>query len=126
MPRRIDERGFYTVVEAARLLDVSPVTIWRWIEAGKLPAYRVGSRKLRIKKEDLESVITPARGKEVKAMERAGQHGEPATAAELTRRQALVGRILAKRKERDIAPLTTVDLVRKVREDEEEGRYGVP
>jgi excisionase family DNA binding protein len=52
---------FYTVAQAARLLGVSPATVWRWIVAGKLPAYRVGPRRIRIRKEDLGRVITPAR-----------------------------------------------------------------
>lgn len=62
---RIREREYYTVLEAARLLKVSAATIWRWIEAGKLSAYRVGPKNIRIRREDLESVIQPARAKEV-------------------------------------------------------------
>lgn len=53
------ERPFYTVAEAARMLQVSPSTIWRWIEAERLPAYRVGPRRIRLRKEDLEKVIQP-------------------------------------------------------------------
>jgi len=60
---------YYTVPEAAMRLKVSPSTVWRWIEAEKLPAYRVGPRNIRIKKEDLEAIIRPARAKEV-TMER--------------------------------------------------------
>ncbi len=55
------ERAFYTVPEAALVLDVSPTTIWRWIDAGKLPAFRVGPRRIRIRKEDVEQSIQPAR-----------------------------------------------------------------
>jgi len=46
------ERPYYTVAEAAHLLDVSPATIWQWIEARKLPVYRVGPRRIRIRKGD--------------------------------------------------------------------------
>ncbi|MDP2936986.1 MAG: helix-turn-helix domain-containing protein [Dehalococcoidia bacterium] len=49
--------------EAARLLDVSPATIWRWIDQARLPASRIGPRKIRIWKKDLETVIRPARPK---------------------------------------------------------------
>jgi|GEM_PF-5664238 len=56
------EPPFYTVAEAAHVLDVSPATIWRWIEARKLPAYRVGPRRIRIRKEDLDRVIEPVHG----------------------------------------------------------------
>jgi excisionase family DNA binding protein len=51
------ERSYYTVAEAANQLDVSPATVWRWIEAQILPAYRIGPRRIRIRKEDLAQVI---------------------------------------------------------------------
>ena len=38
------EKDYYTVAEAAAELDVSPSTVWRWITAQQLPAYRVGDR----------------------------------------------------------------------------------
>lgn len=50
-----------TVAEAARLLKVSPSTIWRWINQGQLPAYRVGQRRVRLNKAELARLITPAR-----------------------------------------------------------------
>ncbi len=53
------EEEFYTVAEAARVLQVSHSTVWRWIEARKLPAYRVGHRAIRIRRRDLEEVIRP-------------------------------------------------------------------
>jgi excisionase family DNA binding protein len=59
------EMEYCTVREAARLLKVSPATIWRWIEAGKLRAYRVGPKNIRIGKRDLESMIKPARAREM-------------------------------------------------------------
>lgn len=48
-------RDYYTISEADRLLDVSPATVWRWIAAEKLSAYRVGPRAIRIQKQDLDS-----------------------------------------------------------------------
>ena len=44
---------YYTVEQAARLLQVSHSTVWRWIDAGKLVAYRVGPKAIRIRKQDL-------------------------------------------------------------------------
>ena len=108
---------YYTIPEAARLLEVSPSTIWRWIEADTLPAYRVGPRAIRIKKEDIEGVIQPARKKEV-SMERDRILFQPVSQEELERRQTLVAEILQKSTERSIAPLTTADLVHKAREEE--------
>lgn len=113
---------FCTVVEAARLLNVSAITIWRWIDAKKLPAYRVGPRTIRIRKDDLEGMIRPARAKEV-TMGKERIQIEPATEEELARRKVLVAQIVARRRERVIAPLTSVDLVRKSREEETDS-YG--
>lgn len=54
---------YLTVPEAARVLQVSASTVWRWIASGKLSAYRVGPRKIRVKKEDVLAMVTPV-GKE--------------------------------------------------------------
>ena len=59
---KAQDSEYYTIAEAAKLLGISPSTIWRWIDAQKLPAYQVGPRKSRIKKEDLEAVIRSAQG----------------------------------------------------------------
>lgn len=69
------QREFYTIPEAARLLQVSQATVWRWIQADKLPAYRVGPRRIRIKREELETVIRPARQKEM-SMDKESQRPE--------------------------------------------------
>jgi excisionase family DNA binding protein len=63
-----DGRRFYTVPEAARLLEVSPATLWRWIATRRLPAYRVGPRRIRVRREDLEALIRPARSGEAVGM----------------------------------------------------------
>lgn len=62
---REDDRRFYTVPEAARLLEVSPATLWRWIAMRRLAAYRVGPRHIRVKREDLEALIQPSQGEDV-------------------------------------------------------------
>src|SRR5947209_8725311 len=49
------EDELLTVAEAARLLRVTPHTIYRWISAERLPAVRYSSRVLRIRRRDLES-----------------------------------------------------------------------
>ena len=70
VPTMIDEKGrpFYTVAEAARLLEVSPATLWRWIAMQRLTAYRVGPRRIRVKREDLQALVQPTRGEEVSAV----------------------------------------------------------
>lgn len=74
-----DDRQFYTVPEAARLLQVSQSTLWRWIDAGKLSAYRVGPRRIIIRKQDLEAVVQPVKpGKrEVMTAARKAEEGQP-------------------------------------------------
>ncbi|MBI2906591.1 MAG: helix-turn-helix domain-containing protein [Chloroflexi bacterium] len=52
-----------TIAEAARRLRVSALTIKRWIAQGRLLAYRVGPRQIRIRSEDLPmivSLVTPS------------------------------------------------------------------
>lgn len=58
------ETDLLTVTEAAKRLKVSTITLHRWIKQGIIPSYRVGPRALRIRAEDLESVVRPARGTE--------------------------------------------------------------
>jgi excisionase family DNA binding protein len=54
----LDEE-FLTVTEAATLVRVSPSTIRRWIREGNLPAYRLGPRRVGLKREDLATLVTP-------------------------------------------------------------------
>lgn len=84
MPRTAAERDYLTVPEAAKVLDVSPATVWRWIAAGNLPAFRVGVRAIRIKKQDLDTVIAPALTRKVSIdKERTGSSGEGGTLDDL-------------------------------------------
>jgi excisionase family DNA binding protein len=48
-----------TMREAAELLKVSEVTVARWLKQGRLPAYRVGPRAVRLRREDVERMIEP-------------------------------------------------------------------
>lgn len=50
-----------TVAQAADLLQVNQSTIRRWIREGKLPAYRVGERRLALNVADLDRVVSPVR-----------------------------------------------------------------
>ena len=51
---------FLTVPEVAAQLRVDPVTVRRWISAGRLPAFRVGRGGYRIKVADVEALIGAA------------------------------------------------------------------
>src|SRR5262249_3493954 len=51
---------YYTVEEAAKLLQLHPQTLRRWIREGKLPAKRDG-KQVRLRWEDLERAVRPVR-----------------------------------------------------------------
>ena len=62
-----------TVADAAAYLKLSKATIRRWIDRGELPAYRVGPRRVRLKRSDVEGVATPRRRDEPDAIVVEGQ-----------------------------------------------------
>ena len=64
---------YLTVREAARQLLVHPTTIRRWIDQGRLPAFRLGEKRIGIKSSDLARLVVP----------RSGRPGEPKDQARL-------------------------------------------
>ncbi len=50
---------FLTIEAAADALDVHPRTLRRRISEGRLKAYRVGPRQIRIKVADLDALLAP-------------------------------------------------------------------
>ena len=54
---RYDE--LLTIKEAAALLKVSTMTLSRWIKQGRLTRYRVGARAVRLRRNDVEALLTP-------------------------------------------------------------------
>jgi excisionase family DNA binding protein len=54
----LDEE-YVTVAEAATLLHVAPSTVRRWIREGEVPAYRIGRRRVALKRSDLTTLIRP-------------------------------------------------------------------
>jgi len=66
MPTDLD---LLTLAEAARMLKVSTVTLRRWIKQGRLPAYHVGPRKVRIRRSDLTKAFSPTYQEEVSAVQ---------------------------------------------------------
>ena len=53
-------QGFYTVKEVMKLLKLSRLTIYRYIEAKKLKTYKFWLEH-RIKKEDLENFLNQSK-----------------------------------------------------------------
>lgn len=48
---------YYTIEEVAKTLKVAYLTVYRWIQDGKLKAYKAG-KQYRINKTDLDRFIT--------------------------------------------------------------------
>ncbi|MFA6533174.1 MAG: helix-turn-helix domain-containing protein [Patescibacteria group bacterium] len=57
-----DKKDFYLVEELADDLRVSKMTIYRYIKAGKLKAFKIG-KEFRIKKEDFDKFLNKAKTK---------------------------------------------------------------
>ena len=53
---------YYTIEEVAKMLKVAYLTVYRWIQDGKLVAFKAG-KQYRVKKEDLDSFVTSYKGK---------------------------------------------------------------
>ena len=56
------EEKYYTIEEVAEMLKVVYLTVYRWIQDGKLKAYKAG-KQYRINKSDLDGFITSYEGK---------------------------------------------------------------
>lgn len=50
------EEQFYTVSQVARMIQVSPSTIWRWIKEGRLSSVKIGDAR-RIRSRDLQNLL---------------------------------------------------------------------
>lgn len=47
---------YYTIEEVAKMLKVAYLTVYRWIQSGKLTAYKAG-KQYRIEKVDLDKFM---------------------------------------------------------------------
>jgi putative molybdopterin biosynthesis protein len=54
------EETYFTVEEVAERLKVSNMTVYRWIKAGNLAAYKIGG-EFRITERDIESFLESRR-----------------------------------------------------------------
>lgn len=55
-------QAIISVSDAAAMTGVCSKTIRRWIADGRLPAYRVGPKLIRVDIDDLAALLTPVAG----------------------------------------------------------------
>lgn len=51
---------YYSIEEVSRMLKVAYLTVYRWVRAGKLVAYKAG-KQYRVTKSDLKSFMAKVR-----------------------------------------------------------------
>ena len=51
---------YYSIEDTATMLKVAYLTVYRWIQSGKLPAYKAG-KQYRIKEADLNKFVEKVR-----------------------------------------------------------------
>lgn len=51
-----DKIQFYTVKEICEILKIKPLTVYRWLKAGKLKALKIG-KNYRIENQEFERFI---------------------------------------------------------------------
>jgi excisionase family DNA binding protein len=61
--RHLLSEPYLTVAQAAEQLSVHPSTIRRWIDQGRLPAYRIGEKRIGLKPPDLARLVAPRPGR---------------------------------------------------------------
>jgi excisionase family DNA binding protein len=52
-------RRLVGITQASKYADVHPITIRRWVAAGRVPAYRAGPRLLKIDLNELDAMLRP-------------------------------------------------------------------
>jgi len=50
------DEQYYTIEEVAKILKVAYLTVYRWIQGGKLPSVKAG-KQYRVKKNDLDTFL---------------------------------------------------------------------
>ena len=59
MQENESKETYCTIREVADELRVAESTVWRWVDRGLVPAYRLPGRRIRIKKSDVEKAMIP-------------------------------------------------------------------
>jgi excisionase family DNA binding protein len=99
--------GYLTVAEAASLLRVAPSTIRRWIREGDVPAYRLGRRRVALRRHDLSLLVKPVRVDEALSRDTADDESERIKSRTLTPEEVERGLAAMDRAERHAKELLT-------------------
>ncbi|WP_425298086.1 helix-turn-helix domain-containing protein [Nocardia brasiliensis] len=54
-------RNLVSVPRAAEMIGISTKTLRRWIDADKVPAYRVGEHSIRVDRDEVLALVRPLR-----------------------------------------------------------------
>jgi excisionase family DNA binding protein len=60
-------RRLVGITQASEYADVHPITLRRWVAAGRVPAYRAGPRLLKVDLNELDAMLKPIPTSEVGA-----------------------------------------------------------
>lgn len=52
----METEKYYSIAEVSKLLKVAYLTVYRWVRAKKLTAYKAG-KQYRVKKDDLDNFM---------------------------------------------------------------------
>jgi len=53
---------YYSIEEVSKIIKVAYITVYRWIQSGKLESYKAGKQH-RIKKSELDKFLEKSKGK---------------------------------------------------------------
>lgn len=51
------DKTFYTPKEVAALLGLNPITVYRWLNSGILRGIRVGPKRWRIPRSEIDAIL---------------------------------------------------------------------
>jgi excisionase family DNA binding protein len=55
--RSEEPEDLLSVAETAELLRVSPSTVWRWINDARLPSFKIGEKRVRVRRKDALKLV---------------------------------------------------------------------
>jgi excisionase family DNA binding protein len=116
------EDDFLTVAETASLLRVSPATIRRWIRTGDVPAWRLGPRRIALRRSEVAGLIAPVAPRNDRPRDRSGDEQDEldaVTPEEVARQRAAIERLREQWRAEDAARGEPI-LVRKLTPEEKE------